>query len=61
MCVVFILDTFNTEERLSKTIENLIDVSSNEADRIIAKLIKARKLLQTPRAASEKDDTLILG
>jgi hypothetical protein len=33
MCVVVILDTFNTEERerLSKTIE---DLSRNEADRI---------------------------
>lgn len=45
---------------LSKTIENVIDVSSNQADRTIERLIRSGKLLIVPRATFEPDDTLIL-
>ena len=45
---------------LSHTIENVIDVSSNQADKAIERLIMSGKLLVVPRASFETDDTLIL-
>ena len=45
---------------LSHTIENVIDVSSNQADKAIERLIMSRKLLVVPRASFETDDILIL-
>jgi hypothetical protein len=45
---------------LSHTIENVIDVSSNQADKAIERLIMSGKLLVLPRASFETDDTLIL-
>jgi hypothetical protein len=45
---------------LSKTIENVIDVSSNQADKAIERLITAGKLVVVPRASFETDDTLFL-
>jgi hypothetical protein len=41
--------------------ENVIDVSSNQADRTIERLINSGKLLEIPRASFEMDDTIVLG
>jgi hypothetical protein len=44
----------------NKTIKNLADISSNEAVKIIQRLIQPDKLLAGPTASFDKDDTLIL-
>jgi hypothetical protein len=41
---------------LSKTIENVIDVSSNQADKTIERLVRSEKLLERPRTRFENDD-----
>lgn len=46
---------------LSRVIEALIDVSSNEADRVIFRLIKAGKLIEIPKKDNENDSILVLG
>jgi hypothetical protein len=45
---------------LSNTIEQLIEVSSSESDRIISRLIKAGKLLEMPKASFETESTVVL-
>jgi hypothetical protein len=55
------IDTGIRKTWLSKTIENVIDVSSNQADKTIERLITSRKLIEIPHASFETDDTLILG
>ncbi len=50
----------NKKAWLSKTIENVIDVSSSQADKTIERLRTAAKLIVIPRVSFETDDTLIL-
>jgi hypothetical protein len=49
------------KRKLSSIINDPIGESSNEADRTIDRLIQSGKLIQTPRASFETDNTLILG
>ena len=44
-----------TKQILSKTIELAIDVSSNEADRVIERLKASRKLLEVNKLTSYPD------
>jgi hypothetical protein len=47
-------------KQLSSIIQDLIDISGNQADKVVERLVSENKLIQVPRAAFETDDTLIL-
>jgi hypothetical protein len=48
-------------KQLCTTLKDLIDVSSNEADRIISRLVSVGKLIKAPRLDFGTDDSFILG
>jgi DNA mismatch repair protein MutH len=50
----------NKKAWLGKTIENVIDVSSSQADKTIERLGTAAKLIVILRVSFETNDTLIL-